>query len=250
MTGLSHDPTVTSVAMSVTMNATPDLSAPKSAVDPAMLSSIAYTSEPAVSIPAGPVDEAIHLCLLRNGTVVDTLPFAVEIGVPHDILVGVCKSLSSGGFITCENLEQSQVVLTKEGEEALLLGTPEARVYCLVPLSGTIDHDVLVAAAGSAGKVGVSKAVQNKWLEVCKGEGKSKLVSRAVDSILDDVQKQLKSIHAAGTGLCSEELKELKKRKMIEVKLLKSLKVTQGPFFSSWGQKVPFAAIASPFDFL
>ena len=90
------------------------------------------------------------------------------------------------------------MLLTKDGLDAAELGSPEARVYALVPASGDIDQDELQAAAGAAGKVGMSKAVQNKWLAVNKGEGKAKLVSRAVAAVEDAVQAQLKGVQATG----------------------------------------------------
>ena len=91
-------------------------------------------------------------------------------------------------------------------------------MYARVPTSGDIDQDELLAVTGAVGKVGMSKAVQNKWLTVSKGEGKSKLVARAVESIVDLVQMQLKELEETGIAPEGEAFKELKKRKLLESK--------------------------------
>ena len=58
-----------------------------------------------------------------------------------------------------------------KGQEVAEQGSPEARVFALVPAEGGILQDALMEAAGAAGKVGMAKAVQSKWLEVREEEG-------------------------------------------------------------------------------
>ena len=185
------------------------------------------------------IEEALRAALAEAGAVEDTLDFASTHGFEHDAVIGACKSLQSGDFIESKTLERSVVALTKDGVEAAELGSPEARVFALVPADGTIDQDALVAAAGAVGKFGLGKAVQNKWLAVSKGEGKAKLVARAAEEVVDALQQQLKGLQISGGGgaLDPAELKLLKTRKLLESKQVKSLRVTPGALFGSWGQK-------------
>jgi len=225
-----HDPTVTRVPLS-----TPGaLVGPTSGkLSPSHPKGTAAATAGSVAL----IDEQLHQELAASGVVEDTLTFAEAHGYAHDDVVGLCKSLASNGFIETEKLERSLVLLTKDGVYAAENGTPEARVFFMVPDGGSIDQDELLAAAGDAGKVGKDKAVQNKWLTVTKGEGKSKLISRATATIDDTVQAQLRAVHATGVAPAEAELKELKKRKLLESKQLKSLKVMQGKAFLNWGQK-------------
>jgi len=96
--------------------------------------------------------------------------------------------------------------------------------------------------------------VQSKWLEVTKEEaaatapvpegGKKpppiKRVSRAVATITDAVQQQLQAMdkaEGAESALPADELAALKKRNLLAVVTLKSLKICKGPTFGTWGQK-------------
>jgi hypothetical protein len=134
--------------------------------------------------------------------------------------------------------------LTKEGEDAAVNGSPEAIVFGHVPTDGGILSEELDKLSGSAAKVGLSKAVVNKWLQVVKeppteaeaaaaaAGGKKKdaakrRVLRAVSGIEDAVQMQLKSIKA-GFPPPDADLDVLKKRGLTTMITIKSLKVSAG----------------------
>ena len=158
--------------------------------------------------------------LASGGVIEDTVPFAEAKGFEHTSLIGVCKSLAANDFIACANLSKNVVRLSAEGKTVASGGSPEAAVFALVPASGTIPQDKLAAAAGPAAKVGLAKAVQNKWLEVTKEEG-AKVVKRAVASIVDAVQQQLQALEAAGdqeAAIPADALAMLKKRNLIAVR--------------------------------
>ena len=111
------------------------------------------------------MEAAIRAAVTGGGVIANTLPFAEANGFAHADLIGVCKSLETGSFIASESISASKLQLSKEGEECARLGSPEARVYALVPAAGGIPQDELLKAAGAAGKVGMAKAMQAKWLE-------------------------------------------------------------------------------------
>lgn len=137
--------------------------------------------------------------------------------------------------------------LTKEGEDAAVNGSPEAIVFGHVPIDGGILSEQLDQLSGSNAKVGLNKAVQNKWLQVVKEppteaemaaaaaaagvkkkDAAKKRVLRAVGSIEDVVQAQLKSIQA-GSLPPDADLDVLKKRGLATMLTIKSLKVSAGP---------------------
>lgn len=185
------------------------------------------------------MEDAVRAALASSGVIEDTVPFAETNGFEHTNLIGVCKSLASNDFIACANLSKNVVRLSGEGRTVASGGSPEAEVFALVPATGSIPQDKLAAAAGPAAKVGLAKAVQNKWLEVAKEDG-AKVVKRAVASIVDAVQQQLQAVEAAGdqeAAIPADALAMLKKRNLIAAVTVKSLKVSPGPMFESWGVK-------------
>lgn len=82
-------------------------------------------------------------------------------------------------------------LLTEEGESYAQNGSPEAIVYNAVPDEGE-QQKSLVDRLGQVGKVGFGAAMKNKWISVDKAAGQ--LVKKAVDSIEDKVQLDLKAI--------------------------------------------------------
>jgi len=137
-------------------------------------------------------------------------------------------------------------------------GSPEAVVFGCVPAEGGIASEELDQRAGAAAKVGLSKAIQNKWLQVVKqplsadelaaaeaaaaaaGKKKAatdrKLVQRLVGSVEDAVQAQLRAAKG-GSPPPDAELAVLKKRGLLAVATVKALRVAAGPQHGNWGRK-------------
>lgn len=200
------------------------------------------------------IDETIKKALSTAGSIPDSLPFAESHGIPHADVIGSCKSLAAGSFIAVADVQQTVVQLSKEGAECAELGSPEARLFALVPSEGGILQDALMDLAGSAGKPGMAKAVPLKWLTVVKEEGVEgevdpktgkkkappKRVMRAASSVVDTVQQQLRAVLAANgavDALPDDELAALKKRGLLSKVTVKSLAISKGPMFASWGVK-------------
>lgn len=80
--------------------------------------------------------------LAKNSEIVDSFEFSRVHSVEHNELVGHLKSLSMDGFVVLNQLERKQWVLTSEGQDYLSHGTPEFRLYQLIPEEG-IQKDVL-----------------------------------------------------------------------------------------------------------
>jgi len=142
------------------------------------------------------------------------------------------------------------VQLSKEGVEAAEKGSPEVRLFEMVPADGLLQED-LMKLAGDLGKVGFAKAIQAKWLKTEKvgedsvgADGKkvkaALRVLRAVASVDDAVQKMLKAVLSADGAvdcLPKEKLAELKKRSLAAPTAIKSVRIGKGDMFASWGQK-------------
>ena len=191
-----------------------------------------------------------------TGSIPDSLAFATAKGLAHADVIGACKSLSSGSFVELKDITAEVLSLSKDGIDAAEHGAPEARCFAAVPAGdGGMMQDALEAALGDVAKVGVQKAVAAKWLQVKKeelpapaeplpeGAKKPKApmrVLRVASSIQDTVQAQLKAVLAANGALDSlpkKDFDDLKKRKLLTKQTIKSVSVTPGPLFASWGKK-------------
>jgi phenylalanyl-tRNA synthetase alpha chain len=83
-------------------------------------------------------------------------------------------------------------------------------------------------------KVGFSKAMSAGWITVKKNEDGGPRVFRKVDTIVDSVQHVLQKISVGDmTDIPDEQLKEFKKRKLIDMVVVKSYTVTKGSAFST-----------------
>ena len=197
------------------------------------------------------MEEAIKSALSSGGTIPDSLAFAEKHGFAHADLIGVCKSLKSGEFIATKDLSKMVLQLTKEGAEAEQLGSPEARLFALVPADGIMQAELEKAAGAALFKVGMAKAQAGKLVKTEKvgedtvgADGKKvkapQRVLRAAQAAQDSVQQQLKAVLAAGgaeDALAKADFELLKKRGLVAKKEVKSLEVCAGAKFDSWGRK-------------
>ena len=138
--------------------------------------------------------------------------------------------------------------LTKEGEAIVADGSPEAIVFAHVPADGGILSDNLDKLVGPTAKVGLSKAIQSKWLQVVKEplaqaeaaaaaaaeavgakkkDAAKKRVLRVASEISDVVQIQLKAVKT-GNPPSDPDLTVLKKRGLVSLATIKSFKVAAG----------------------
>ena len=142
---------------------------------------------------------------------ISTLQLAGTLGLTHQEVVGLAKSLGSDDYLVTTPDSTTSLTLTPAGKAALAEGSPEALVFAAVPEgAGATIPDVQAAVGAAVYKAGFGSAMRVKWL---RKEGAN--LVRAVDSITDAVQGMLQS-HAAGEALSDKQVKELKKRKMLK----------------------------------
>ena len=201
----------------------------------------------AAEADASAVEDALRAALTADGKVADTLAFAAAKGLAHEKVIGACKSLAVHGWIATKDLSRNVTKLTAEGEAIAADGSPEATVFKCVPVDG-IDQAALAEAAGPAAKVGLNKAMAATWVKSVNGADGTARIERLVPSITDGVAitcKKVADATAAGSEpkLDAAAVADLKKRKLLTTATLKSLAVSPGEMFGTWGKK---ALLTSP----
>jgi phenylalanyl-tRNA synthetase alpha chain len=140
------------------------------------------------------INQEILLVIDSQGRA-SSLSLAEQLSVDHQAVVGAIKSLQClGDVIKSEQCESKRWELTREGEEMSERGSHEAIVWQNVPHDG-IEQSALLKTFDdpNVGKVGFSKAMSNKWINIDKNNGKP-IVKRKVDKIEDEVQVLLNKI--------------------------------------------------------
>lgn len=84
------------------------------------------------------------------------------------------------------------------GQSIVEKGSHEAIVFAAVPQGEQgVPQPDLMKATGAAGKVGMSKALQNGWLKMIKRDGRTDVI-RQVDDIEDIVSWDFTDSNAGG----------------------------------------------------
>lgn len=171
--------------------------------------------------------ESIILSTLANNEegISDTWTFALEIGCDHQTLIGTIKSLLVDGYVIDEPLTTSYWTLTDEAQDIVTNGSPEYRVYNSIP-NDTIGITVaeLNSKLGDIAKIGMGPCMKNKWL---KKDGDSIVKISLTNTVQDDTAIMLSNISSQS----EEDLKNLKRRKLVQQITRKSYKITRGVEF-------------------
>ena len=186
---------------------------------------VAVTEKSASAIEPAELEQAILTHLAKEGQIADTWPFASSIGVDHQVLVGVIKSLLVDSYVVDEPLSTSFWTLTEEGKEVVLKGSPEIQVMRAIPEAG-ISIAELNKQLGDTAKIGMGVCMKNKWVQK-NGE----TIVAVAKSITDETSKVLAEIDAGTAKISEDEYKNLKKRKLVQQITRKSYKITKGPDF-------------------
>jgi|LauGreSBDMM110SN_4_FD.fasta_scaffold14044_1 phenylalanyl-tRNA synthetase alpha chain len=166
--------------------------------------------------------------LVSDGLIADTMEFAEAHGIDHQELVGTIKSLLVDAYVIDEPISKAFWVLTSEGEQVALKGSPEYQVYQAVPNdSNGITMAQLQTIIGDMAKIGLGPCMKNKWL---KKQGES--VIKTADNVIDETSIVLSKIKSGSySDIPEDELKNLKKRTLVQQINRKSYKITKGPEF-------------------
>ncbi|CAG7834964.1 unnamed protein product [Allacma fusca] len=178
-----------------------------------------------------PLTERIlaYLEALEASGSVSSLKLAQEFKEDHQKVIGAIKSLQSlGSVIQTEQDSINTLQVTAEGNLIIENGSHEVVIYKKTPETGSIPlADLLSSVSETVGKVGLSKAVQLKWIKV-----ESNAVSRVVTSVVDTIQQTLKEISAGSSNATEETLGDLRRRKLISASAQTYLIIRRGQDFT------------------
>lgn len=184
-------------------------------------SSAAANSSPSVNI-----EELLLTTLAHAGEIADTWEFAASNGLDHQEVVGAVKSLLTDFYVVDSPLSSTVWTLTEEGKEVLEKGSPEIQVLKAIP-EGGISIAALNSQLGEVAKIGMGVCMKNKWIAK-KGDN----VEALITNVEDETVKVLQHV-AQGTAdkANTNDLNNLKKRKMVNQATRKSYRISKGPDF-------------------
>eukprot|EP01053_Blabericola_migrator_P003153 Blabericola_migrator_1__3152@NODE_1920_length_3560_cov_242_651303_g1227_i0_p3_GENE_NODE_1920_length_3560_cov_242_651303_g1227_i0NODE_1920_length_3560_cov_242_651303_g1227_i0_p3_ORF_typecomplete_len223_score59_34PheRS_DBD1/PF18552_1/1_5e10PheRS_DBD1/PF18552_1/2_3e03DUF480/PF04337_12/0_0019MarR/PF01047_22/0_021MarR/PF01047_22/6_8e02MarR/PF01047_22/7e03HTH_27/PF13463_6/0_057HTH_27/PF13463_6/3e03HTH_27/PF13463_6/3_4e03HTH_45/PF14947_6/0_14HTH_45/PF14947_6/2_7e03MarR_2/PF12802_7/1MarR_2/PF12802_7/3e0 len=152
--------------------------------------------------------------LFNEGVTPNTLDLAQRLSVDHERMVGVIKSLEMMNKVTTVSKTQSVYKLTKEGEEAVALGSPEHRLVTYLRKAGPqTAEEIRTAPEETKRALGLNAAMKTKAVQIKDG-----LVHVAANAPEADAVQQVLIKVEKGEALNSAEendVKNLTKRRLI-----------------------------------
>jgi len=174
------------------------------------------------------IEQLVLSVLSKDGVIEDSWDFAAKVGVDHQAIVGAVKSLLVDAYVVDQPLSTSYWILTKEGTAVLENGSPEFVVFNVIAAmeSCSIAVSDLNQKLGDVAKVGLGACMKNKWVKKVGDQ-----VATNIDTITDETSKQLQIVQDGNENnqVSDADLKNLKRRQMVEQKTRKSIKVMRGP---------------------
>jgi len=133
--------------------------------------------------------------------------------------------------INVVDITHKTLSLTTEGKNIAQHGSHEANVFRAVGENG-ITHNLLMKMANA--KIGLSKALENKWLAVKKGENGESMIMPLRKEIEDVVQMDLVQVlNASSSSIPDDRLAVLKKRKLLSESVTKGFMISKGTAFTT-----------------
>ena len=181
------------------------------------------------------------LSLLSDLKSTDSLQLAEKLNEDHQKVVGAIKSLEClGDVVQTVTKTVKKFELTKEGLLVADRGSHEAVVFSKIPADGISQPELmklLTDILGASSKVGFSKAMSSGWLAIDKSGGAAKVI-RKVESVEDEVQKQLQLVaNGQGDAVPAKTRDDFKKRTLLQEVVVKYYELTPGPGFTTTIQK-------------
>jgi phenylalanyl-tRNA synthetase alpha chain len=198
----------------------------------------------------------------------DTYPWSQASNLDHKTVVGAIKSLLADQYVLVENLETSFYSFTAEGQSILDNGSQEVLVLKALNEVGKMSISDLQDKVGKdVAKIGMGNCMKAKWV---KKDGLDLIPIKKVDEVEDTVRMQLQCLHDADfkvdalsdkvgalsskfmkggfirflhsflSSMRKQDAKDLKRRKLINLVVVKSHKVSRGPAYKP--QRVKKAA--------
>jgi phenylalanyl-tRNA synthetase alpha chain len=193
--------------------------------------SIPSLSQSQTSISAPPnavidLEQHILSLLAAQGEIGDSYFLAQELEHDHQMLIGVVKSLLVDQYVEGESLSTTYWTVTDEGREVANRGSPELQVLAAVlkaSAQGGITVGELNSSLEEVAKIGLGVCMKSKWV----GKQGDKIVALVTALPSDATAEMLRKVDKLG----DEELKALKKRKLVVQLTRKSYRLTKGANF-------------------
>ena len=190
----------------------------------------AAKAEPKDSTETAAIENAILQELDKAKVIVDSNAFAAKINVDGQQLYAVMNSLFLDGYIKFEGKDSRLIELTEEGEGYARDGTPEFKFVSAMAVGEKVDLATMQERVGAqTAKIGSGKAKKQGWIKI---DGKS--YERVAENPVDADQKNLVAFTENPDADAHDKklVAEYKKRKHLNVKTIKTFKISQGPEFS------------------
>ena len=136
-------------------------------------------------------------------------------------------------YIVTEAHDHSRVGVSAEGETYRVAGAPEAQIFNLLPLEGSVSQKTLEERVGKAlFQLGLNQCMSKRWVEF-DGEKKAGMLKRKLPQVVDEVQQGLQAVHDGTTDAVAPALIDiLKKRGLVATTTWKTYGVKRGPAFA------------------
>ena len=166
-----------------------------------------------------------------NGCIENSENFDRDNNLNKEALDNILKSLSVEEYIKLDVIERKVIELTDEGNGYAKNGSPEFQFVSNMQINVVTTMAQMEQKVGQQiAKIGFGKAMKQKWI---KKEGNDFM--RIAENPVDDDKTNLNKFLGDPT-LESHDKKtvdQYKKRKHLNVKSIKSFKVTKGPNFAT-----------------
>lgn len=185
------------------------------------------TSSASVSAPTVDIEALILSTLASTNEIADTWQFAQQHSLDHQEVVGAIKSLLVDAYVADSPLSATIWSVSEEGTGVLQNGSPEIQVLRAVIAAGSLSIASLNSQLGEVAKIGMGVCMKNKWIAK-NGEN--------VDALVHDVQDETANLlqqvqSTSGQGMNTNDLNNLKKRKLVQQVTRKSYRITKGVDF-------------------
>lgn len=154
-------------------------------------------------------------------------------------LQGTLLSLQSKEMLTFKTIEQQPLFLTLDGRETVRLGSPEYRLWTLLPEDsnqGRAMAELQEALGADTFKQAQARAFRNKLARRLPDGTFGR--AEGVSSLTDETRAELLEVAETGSLKDDKKTAELKKRKMLGNRKLLYFSIEKGPQFALTVQKL------------
>lgn len=145
----------------------------------------------------------------------------------QQVILGAINRLVTHSMVVYETVEEEILTLTPEGRMIAETGSHEIKVFNCVRDEKTPISEIINQLGESVAKIGIGKAIAQKWIAPAEGE----CVIRKTLDVIDSTQQSLIAVDTL-QKVPDSTVKDLRKRKLIETIKRVHFLVQRGQKFS------------------